>query len=799
MKTLEELHYHPANPQEINDLVQRFGIEPIVAELLIQRGLTDDYHVENLCFPEKIKLGSPMDLPDMATALALVDKHLHGEAKAFVYGDYDADGVCSTVLLVEGLKAIGFEVQFYSANRFKDGYGVSAEVVREAAKEGYKLFFSIDCGSSAIEAFEVAEELSMDTVVLDHHKVPSPCAMPTAHVNPLREECCYPWQEMCGCAVGFHFLRALKEQGYDLNPMDWVDLVAVATVTDVMPFLGENRWFLVEGMKRLQSRCRPGLAALLKVSGKEPGKMSYRDIGFGIGPRLNAPGRLNSAEPVVHLLLSRSLSCAMPLAKEADEWNKKRRTEEKHVAEEAVLRLAGTKPKFIVLADESWHQGVLGIAASRLASRFKVPVMLGSVLGDTIKGSGRAPEGYNLYAMMDHCKEYFVAFGGHPRAGGFSVRRDHFDLLQESLIKAVDVIPKEVSLFKIDASVKVKDLDWNTAQALEKLAPFGEAFGEPKLILRSACYKDFFPMGVKKQHLRFQAFDEDCAISCVAFRQADQQELLENSETQTELVGTLGINSFKEQQALQFLVDDFVVPESSIQEWLSDDSGEYVLELDDNVIDMRQVHNREKALLDLASWLNDILVIVGTAGYAKKLSNKYSVRACSWDALESEQEGQCCVVFHPPKSLSNLEAKAVQRSNKMVFLFSEQNLRDLEERGCILEREKVERFWCLLAQSFTEEVWTLEESLPFVERVWGSLRWPRRVAESLFAIWCEVGCLVEKSSGQEYSPSHNVSCSLEESLLYQAELEAWNSFKEVQSWAQKIPLPDPRRLEALKV
>ena len=441
-----------------------------------------------------------------------------------VHGDYDVDGVCSTAVLVRALRKLGAQIDWHLPDRATDGYGLSASAVRALERRGTELLITVDCGITAVEEVALARSLGIEVVVSDHHLPRADGALPEAPiVHPAL--CGYPCPDLCAAAVAHKLAQAtLRAAGRDQSEIDEdLDLVALATVADVVALRGENRSLVRRGLCALASTAKPGLRALMAVAGVDPGKVDERAVGFALAPRINAAGRLYRADAALELILTTDPSRAVRVAQELDRANGERRRTEQAIRVQAEAQIARLDEpdgrSAYVLAGEGWHPGVIGIVASRLVERHRRPVVLIALDGERGRGSGRSVEGYDLLAGLTACSDRLLRYGGHSAAAGVEIERDSvaafaaaLDAHAAGVLTPEELIPRE----RVDAVVGGAELSMDLAEELARLAPFGRGNPAASLMVRGAVLRDVRPMG-EGRHARFTVESDGVHARAVAF------------------------------------------------------------------------------------------------------------------------------------------------------------------------------------------------------------------------------------------------------------------------------------------
>jgi single-stranded-DNA-specific exonuclease len=481
----------PAPFAAVRRLAEELGASDVLAQVLVRRGLGDPAAARAFLHPD-FRVHDPYLMTGMSDARRRIDQALRrGEAIA-VHGDYDADGITAAFLLVSVLADLGADVRWRLPNRFTEGYGVSAAAVGELAEAGVKLLITVDCGIGAREEVAQAQALGMDVIVTDHHELEGDLPACTVVTPKLGS---YPCRHLAGVGVAFKLAHALLEEPGDelvdlpLALRPYTDLVAVGTIADVVPLVEENRVLTAIGLGRLRSAPRPGLAALLEVAGGRPGAVDAGAVGFRLGPRLNAAGRLEDASIALELLGAPDRDAALPLALRLNELNRERQTIEAAMLEAAVAMVPDPLPAALVLSSPDWHEGVVGIVASRVAERFHRPAILLSEGDEEAKGSGRSIAAFDLLGAVERTAGHLLTFGGHRAACGLRLRRDAIPAFREAFVaEAASVLgPDDLRRVRdVDAVVGGDELTLGLADELELLAPHGFGNRQVTLLLHAA-------------------------------------------------------------------------------------------------------------------------------------------------------------------------------------------------------------------------------------------------------------------------------------------------------------------------
>jgi single-stranded-DNA-specific exonuclease len=514
----------PCPPTALARLRAELGIGDALAQALIRRGHSEPEAARAFLAAEEEH--SPQAFRGISEAVAAILGCARAGQRITVHGDYDVDGICSTAVLVRALRELGADVDSYIPDRAGDGYGLNLETVRRLAARGTRLLLTADCAITAVEEVRAARELGLEVVVTDHHAVRDDGRLPDAPiVHPA--VCGYPFEALCATAVAYKLAQALLEASSPTRPDERrlrrdLDLVALATVADVVPLVGENRALLRRGLRALAATAKPGLRALMAVAGVDPSRIGEREIGFGLAPRLNAAGRLYRADAGLELLLTDDPARAGEIARELDAANHERRQIERRIRFEAEAQMAelGEQGAY-VLAAESWHPGVIGIVASRLVEISGRPVVMVALDGERGRGSGRSIDAFDLLGGLRACGEHLVRFGGHRAAAGLELDRDRLGAFAAALSNhaAAVLSPEQMApIERVDAIVDGAEMSLELAEELQALAPFGRGNPPVCLMLAEARFLDPRPMG-EGRHLRFTVESRGSRARGVCFGQ----------------------------------------------------------------------------------------------------------------------------------------------------------------------------------------------------------------------------------------------------------------------------------------
>nr|WP_314555175.1 single-stranded-DNA-specific exonuclease RecJ [uncultured Prevotella sp.] len=569
-------NYTPPADTQVNaakDLGEKLGISPILASLLIRRGITTESAAKRFFRPQLADLINPFLMKDMDAAVDRLNDAMGHKERILVYGDYDVDGCTAVALVYKFLRQFYSNIDYYIPDRYDEGYGVSKKGIDFAKETGVKLIIILDCGIKAIEEITYAKEQGIDFIICDHH-VPDEVMPPAvAILNPKRPDDSYPFKNLCGCGVGFKFMQAFAKNNNipfsRLVPL--LDFCAVSIAADLVPVVDENRILAFHGLKQLNQNPSLGLKAIVDICGLNGRELSMSDIIFKIGPRINASGRMENGKKSVDLLVEREYSLALDQAKHIDEYNEQRKDVDRQMTEEAnqiVARLESQKHQSsIVLYDEHWKKGVIGIVASRLTEIYFRPTVVLTRDENLATGSARSVAGFDVYAAIKSCRDLLLNFGGHTYAAGLTMRwadvkefRKRFQAYVEEHIEP----EQREAILDIDAVIDFKDITKKLHTDLKRFAPFGP--GNPKPLF---CTLDVYDFGTSKvvgreqEHIKLELVDSKSnnVMNGIAFGQSASARYIK-SKRSFDIAYTIEDNVFK-RGAVQLQIEDIRPTEES--------------------------------------------------------------------------------------------------------------------------------------------------------------------------------------------------------------------------------------------
>lgn len=581
MKVWEISRVREERGGEVRALAQALGVGELTGALLYGRGLTDEAGARAFLAKETEAFYDPFLMKDMDAAVDAVRDAVARGRRIVIYGDYDVDGVTAVSALYIYLRSLGAQVDYYIPSRAEEGYGVNSEAIDTLAERGFEFVITVDTGITAKDEIAYAQTRGMDFVVTDHHACHAELPGALAVINPHRPDCPYPFKELAGVGVVFKLMCAMEKRadeeagrtgaGYLRRVCELcADLVAIGTVADVMPLTEENRLIVSIGLTMIEDTHRAGLAALIEESSATKKKtVNASFIGFVIAPRINAAGRLGNASRAVELFLSDDAAQAAVIAKELCDTNKERQQEENAIITDAADRI-GADPalaegEVIVLAEDGWHSGVIGIVASRLTEKYGKPTILISFDGDTGKGSGRSVKGVNLVNALSACSHLLVKFGGHELAAGLSIEREKLDEFRAALCEYVreNRDAEFVDTLSIDCEVQMREMTVKNAHEVACLEPYGTANPEPLFALTEVHIAEAKPIGGGK-HTRFVFEKDGVRVNAVWFGCNLMQTNFYASDT-VDVAFRLQINDYMNVKSAQLMVSDMRLAAQSKQ------------------------------------------------------------------------------------------------------------------------------------------------------------------------------------------------------------------------------------------
>lgn len=548
----------------VEDIAKEMGLPSIIVKILVNRGLDTADEIQSFIDPQMEDLADPFDMPDMEKAVERIVQALRDNEKIMVYGDYDVDGITASSLMFLVLNKLGAQVSYYLPNRLVEGYGLSEDGIMEAEKKGATLIVSVDTGVTAIEEVEFAKSRGIEVVITDHHEPGEGVPNAVAIVNPKVVRDHEHGHELAGVGVAFKVAQALyrRLQQNETELEEHLDLVALGTSADIVPLVHENRILTKYGIKQIVRTTKPGLKKLVFVSGLMGKEISTGQVVFILAPRINAIGRLGDAVKAIKLLTTRDEAAASEIAKFLDEENRRRKAIDEKTLEEALslinVHVDLDNDRAIVLESSGWHQGVIGIVASRLVEKYYLPTVLISLDGDSGKGSARSIPGFHIYEALKSCGDILLRYGGHKYAAGLSIEAGKVQEFRERLkaVAAEQLTPDDLTpKLRIDAEVDLDGIDMDFVKTVEMFSPFGPQNMRPVFLTRNLSIVGQ-PYIVGRNHLKMKVRKGEKEFDVIGFGFGDHANTLAMRGVDIDMAYVVETNTFYEQPRIQLRVKD---------------------------------------------------------------------------------------------------------------------------------------------------------------------------------------------------------------------------------------------------
>ncbi|MCI6182306.1 MAG: single-stranded-DNA-specific exonuclease RecJ [Prevotella sp.] len=565
----------PEQKRTAEELAEKIGISPILTQLLVSRGITTESAAKRFFRPQLADLINPFLMKDMDVAVDRLNDAMGRKERILVYGDYDVDGCTAVALVYKFLQQFYSNIDYYIPDRYEEGYGVSHKGIDYAKETGVKLIIILDCGIKAIEEVRYAKSLGIDFIICDHH-VPDEVMPPAvAILNPKRPDDSYPFKHLCGCGVGFKFMQAFaKNNGIPFSRLiPLLDFCAVSIAADIVPVVDENRILAFHGLKQLNQNPSLGLKAIIDICGLNGRELSMSDIVFKIGPRINASGRMENGKESVDLLVEKDFSMALKEAKHINEYNEQRKDIDKQMTEEANIIVSKLESQrhlsSIVLYDENWKKGVIGIVASRLTEIYFRPTVVLTRDGEYATGSARSIMGFDVYAAIKSCRDLLVNFGGHTYAAGLTLKWEDIPHFRKRFQQYVDehIKPSQKeAMINVDAVIDFKDISKRLYNDLKRFSPFGPGNNKPIFCTLSVYdYGTSKVVGREQEHIKLELVDSKSStvVNGIAFGQSASARYIK-SKRSFDIVYTIEDNVFKRNQ-VQLQIEDIRPNSDSVE------------------------------------------------------------------------------------------------------------------------------------------------------------------------------------------------------------------------------------------
>ena len=549
------------NNEKVELLKAKFNLSNLVAKILSNRNILgremQEDDIKKFLNPTRYDFYDPFLLPDMEQAVERIEQAINNKEKILIYGDYDADGITSTTILIKFFKELGVEVDKYIPNRLEEGYGINNKALEEIKNRGIDLIITVDTGITANDQVKYANELGLDVIITDHHEPSDEIPKAVAVIDAKRKNNKYPFNQLAGCGIAFKLTQAISIKR-KLDPSKYLknlDIVSIGTISDLVPLVDENRVIVKLGLMLVKQTKNIGLRKLLLKSQLK--ELDSTSISFGITPRINAAGRLGNQNDALNLFITEDAKEAERLSEILNSYNIERQKIGNKIYEEAISQLKDKEKNCIILGKEDWHHGVIGIVSSKITEKFNKPSILLCFENNIAKGSGRSVPGFDLYKAISSTKEYLLGFGGHTMACGLSLTVENFEKFKKEITKYIDEnldISKLEKEIYIDEILTIDDLDIEKIKELKSLEPFGEENPEPIIMYKNVEINGIRTLSENK-HLKLSLKKNDKIIDAIGFNLGELAEKYKIGDT-IDIVGNIEINSFNGKDLIQIRLID---------------------------------------------------------------------------------------------------------------------------------------------------------------------------------------------------------------------------------------------------
>ena len=549
--------------KQVQQLAQELNVDELIATLLIQRGITTFEQAKDFFRPSLDHLHDPFLMKDMDVAVNRIEKAIANQENILVFGDYDVDGTTAVSLVSSYLKSFYPNIATYIPDRYAEGYGISFQGIDFAEDNGFSLIIALDCGIKSIEHVAYAKEKNIDFIICDHHRPGDSLPEAVAVLDPKRDDCTYPYDELCGCGVGFKLIQALSQnQNQTINDLiPYLDLVATAIAADIVPITGENRVLAHFGLQVINQAPRPGIQALIQQIKKQT--LTITDVVFVIAPRINAAGRIKHGNHAVELLTEFNLAQAQQFAKEIEDYNSERKGLDKQITQEALQQIEENQEQerfTTVVFQENWHKGVIGIVASRLIETHYRPTLVFTQSGDKYAASARSVRGFDVYNALEACSEHLEQFGGHKYAAGMTLKAENYEAFKNAFEKVVqETINPELRTpeIEVDAEINLTDITPKLVRILKQFEPFGPQNMTPVFVTQDVIDTGYPKlMGSNEEHIRlFVKQNNSEGFAAIGFNLAHKKDLVTNRNS-FQMAYCIDENEWNGQLSLQLRLKD---------------------------------------------------------------------------------------------------------------------------------------------------------------------------------------------------------------------------------------------------
>ncbi len=546
------------NEEEVSQIAKNHNISELMAKIIMNRNIPEE-KIESFLHPKLSDLYDPFLFNDMDKAVDRILKAIDKKEKITIYGDYDVDGITSATILVKYFTSLNANVDAYLPNRLSEGYGLNEASLDSIRESGTNLLVTVDCGISGYEEVEYAKKLGMDVIITDHHECHERIPDCIAVIDAKRPDSSYPFNGLAGCGVSFKLAQAISKKLKlpDESFLNYLDIVALGTIADIVPLVEENRIIVKYGLEKMKKTENPGLKALINSSALKT--IDSSAISFGLAPRINACGRMGQAELALKMLLTDNIKEAVDIATKLQEMNRNRQEIERGIINEAIEQIESEKlnnNKIIVVGKENWHHGVIGIVSSKITESYYKPSILICFEGEEGKGSGRSVDGFDLHAALTACSDYLQKFGGHEMAIGLTLDKSKFEDFRKAICDyAKDKLPDEsVPTIRYDAEITCKDVSKETINELKLLEPYGEGNPAPLFAYKNIKVDSIRTLSNDK-HLKLNVKDEHRIFSAIAFNMGEKKNSIRMGD-KADILCAIEINSYNGIEMIQLNIKD---------------------------------------------------------------------------------------------------------------------------------------------------------------------------------------------------------------------------------------------------
>ncbi len=775
---------HEADQALVQHIHNSLQLHPRVVELLVKRNVSTSEEIETFIYSDDDQFHDPFLLDGMHAAIDCIQSALRNHSKILIYGDYDADGITSTALLFQVLKQLHAHVDYYIPHRVQEGYGLNAHAIHLAKHNGVSLIITVDNGISAVKEVALINELGMKVIITDHHEPPQVLPEAVSIINPKKTNCSYPYKHLAGVGVVFKLAQALL----GTVPIDLTVFAAIGTIADIMPLTGENRLLAKRGIERMQHNAPIGLRSLFQVAGIDPKRLTSGNIGFSLAPRMNASGRLEHANEAVRLLITADQTEADDIAYHLDELNKERQQLVVDITIEAAAQAEYQRAKHthtagvIVVAQEGWNIGVVGIVAAKLVERYYRPAFVLHIDTTTglTKGSARSIKGFDLYQALTHCQQWLIHYGGHQAAAGITMKTEHLEVfthklneLAQAWLTVNDLMPTTEADFICD----LHEVTLPLIEQLQLLAPFGAGHPTPKAILRNVLIDQIHMIGKDKLHVKivcsYTRNGKRYQMDALGFGKAHLATFM-SPGARIDLLAELSMNEWNGNQKPQIIIHDISITHVQIFDWR----------------DIREVDSRiDQLLLDLTQWSHPIthippaIIMLSSTNLEQVTLHSWQLTCPIWVLTSTQQllpynevaksshieHMSDVILYSSPASIEAVQ-EVLQQAQGMqrCYVVFRKNLELTEPMEDIPSRELFKRLYVWLQQ---HGGCNLAQEAPFDEFM-RHHQVTLQTVQKMIQVFVELA-LIECTSQQITICSSNEKKTLESSMAYQQHVKRY--------------------------